>query len=584
MAVKIFGSCSGSSGSKYNIWLEITENSHSISKNTSNLTVNLKLKRNDGYSSSAYNLNENENYSKITINNTTKTSQNLEIDTRNSVTLALASWTGDVTHNADGSLTITVGGSFTMSGTSLSGGDVSGSFKCITIPRASGFSTDKASVNPDEEITLTITPASKNFTHELIYEMGDYKSKVSLSTGTETTSFSIPALWVNALPNAKQGTIKLTLKTYNSSTSVGATVKYLKIVIPEIEEYLPEFKIKATYNKNGIVPDDWSVLLQNISTITLSLSDVNCKYGAEVANSYITLGSSKKYGLLNEFDLPDSGVVTATARLVDTRGFFSEQKFSFNVEKYAKPTLTCNNIYRCDSSGTPSSTGLCAAIEFKKIFSSVRTFNNGYVNARYKKSTDSEYSDSITLSSSPFIISGDFQENSSYDFVISIYDSVTKTPFEITRTLPSGNIPFNIKSGGKGAAFGCFAETDNELTIGYNLNIKGELKYTDLSESVVYESCVKKDKMLIKKFDSLGITHIKAKFTVTSPIAANTWATLGTITDFTIEQLCPIPTTIEYYIPTKIIAGIMNIQGEIRVICSEGFSVGDVIYINGIFS
>ncbi len=583
MAVKIFGACSGNSGSKYNVWLEVTENSHSISKNTSNLTINLKLKRNDGYSSSAYNLNENENYSKITINNAIKTSKNIEIDTRNNVTVALASWTGDVTHNADGSLTITVGGTFTMSGTSLSGGDVSGSFKCITIPRASGFSTDKTSVNPDEKITVTITPASSDFTHKLIYEMGDYKSTVSLSAGAETTSFSIPTLWVNALPNAKQGTIKLTLKTYNTSTSVGATVKYLKFIIPEAKEYLPEFTIKATYNKNGMVPDNWSFVLQNISTVTLTLSDVNCKYGADVASSYITLGSSKKHGLSNEFELPDSGILTATAHLVDTRGFFSEQKFSFNVEKYSKPTLTCKNIFRCDSSGTPSQTGLCVAIEFKKIFSSVRTFNNSYVNAKYKKSTDSEYSDSITLSSSPFIISGDFQENSSYDFVISIYDSVTKTPFEITRTLPSGNIPFNIKSGGKGAAFGCFAENDNELTVGYDLDIKGILKYKTITATTSNSNNFELLSLDIKKYQCIGVTLVRCVVKVLNAVSANTTAAVAIVDDEGPAINSSLSAITTSYALDKNIRAYITSNARIMVSSDIGFNVGNVISISGFY-
>lgn len=122
MAIKYYGSCSGNSGSKYNVWLEVTENSQSIENNSSNVTVKLKLKRNDGYSESAHNLNENENYAKITINENIVESCNLQIDTRNNVTVTLLTWNSDVIHNSDGTLTFNVTGTFTMSGTSLSGG------------------------------------------------------------------------------------------------------------------------------------------------------------------------------------------------------------------------------------------------------------------------------------------------------------------------------------------------------------------------------------------------------------------------------------------------------------------------------
>ena len=46
----IYGSCSGSSGGRYSVWLDVVQNSQNIGNNTSNITVTLKLKRNDGYS------------------------------------------------------------------------------------------------------------------------------------------------------------------------------------------------------------------------------------------------------------------------------------------------------------------------------------------------------------------------------------------------------------------------------------------------------------------------------------------------------------------------------------------------------
>ena len=152
MAVKIFGTCSGNSGGKYNLWLEVTENSHSTKNNASNITVNLKLKRNDGYSNSAYNLNKSDNFAKITINGSVKASGNLVIDTRSSAVVVLSSWTGNVLHDATGKLKITVGGSFTMNGTSLSGGTVSGEFNCVTIPRTTPFTLNKTNVNCGESV------------------------------------------------------------------------------------------------------------------------------------------------------------------------------------------------------------------------------------------------------------------------------------------------------------------------------------------------------------------------------------------------------------------------------------------------
>ena len=144
---KINGTCNGSSAAKYDIWIEAKQNSQDIANNKSNITVKLKLKRNDGYSASAYNLNESDNSAVIKINGSAKDSNTLKIDTRNNVTVVLAEWTGNVSHSDDGSLKLELSGSFTMGNTSLTGGKVSGDFSCTNIPRASTLTIADSSVS-----------------------------------------------------------------------------------------------------------------------------------------------------------------------------------------------------------------------------------------------------------------------------------------------------------------------------------------------------------------------------------------------------------------------------------------------------
>ena len=583
MAVKIFGACSGSSGKKYDIWLEVSENSHSIKNNTSNLTLNLKLKRNDGYTGSAYNLNESDNFAKITINNTVKSSKNLTIDTRNGAIVTLCSWTGDVTHNQDGSLTISLGGSFTMSGTSLSGGSVSGSFKCITIPRASSFSMDKTSAKPDDNVTLTISAASKAFKHTVLFEIGSYSETLLLASGVTRGSLTVPVEWLNAIPNSKSGSVKVTLKTYNSNTLLGSSTKYLKITIPESEEYLPEFKFNLSYDSRGLFPGHWSATLQNITLLTVTVPEPTFKYGATMTSCVISVGSQTKNGLINTFDLIEAGTITAKINITDSRGFCKNEEFLIGVDGYEKPKVYCTSIYRCDSYGTPVENGTSVAIEFKKEYSSVRELNIGRVYARYKKSGSTEYGNSILLNTSPCVINEAFDVASSYDFILSITDEVTKTPFEVTRTLPSGSIPFNLKKGGKGAAFGCYAETDNELTVGYDLNVQGELKFEDLSNSCVFNSIFRVDYLEAKHFNCLGITVFKCKLTATAPILANSWTNLFTISAGNPGTTVPLSIVSIRYSRDKSLVGYLTNIGEARMGSDTGFEVGESFFITGIY-
>lgn len=356
------------------------------------------------------------------------------------------------------------------------------------------------------------------------------------------------------------------------------------MVLPETEEYLPYFTTVIEYDSYGRIPGIWDAVVQNITKAKVELKYHEFKFGAEFSSAYIVIGGIRKDGISGEFDLPDSGVISGKAVLTDSRGFSKEEKFIVEVEAYSNPTVTCSSIYRCDEAGVPDRAGKCAAISFEKFFSSVRGLNITTVKVKYKKSNETAYSDFITLTSSPYILQNDFDESSSYDFIISVTDVITKTPFEIQRTLSSADIPFNIKKGGKGAAFGCYAENDNELTVGYNLNVKGNLNYTDLSDLVNYNKYVVKKEMSVKRFDCLGIIYFKAKLLVLEKIPANAWVTVAGVQELNLQQLCPIPTTIDFYTPDRVMAGIINVNGQVKVISSNGFEVGEVIYMNSVFS
>jgi len=584
MATKIFGSCSGSSGSKYNIWFEINENSHSITNNTSNLSVKIKLKRNDGYSASAYNLNKNDNYIKFTINGAQKSSSYLAVDTRNGTEVLLLSWQGDVAHNNDGTLKITLGAVFTMKGTSLAGGEITGDFVCVSIPRISDFSLSSSSVNPEKEVVVTVIPSTfSTFSHKLKYQLGNYAKTINLSVDVTETSFTIPKNWAKAIPESKKGIVKLTLYTYYGSRLIGKKVKNLKLVLPESEEYLPNFTTIIEYDSYGNVPGIWDAVVQNITEAKIDLEYQEFKLGAEFSSAYILIGGIRKEGVSAEFDLPDSGTVSCKAVLKDSRGFSRVDSFIISVDEYSKPTIICNDLYRCNEEGVPDRTGKFATVTFEKIFSSIRGLNFASLQVKYKKSNETVFSDSITLNSSPYVIQNEFEVSSSYDFLFSITDVITKTPFEILRTLPSADIPFNIKKGGKGAAFGCYAENDNELTVAYDLNLKGKLSYTNLTDLVIYDKYAIPQAMNAKRFDSLGITYLKGKLYVKETIPANTWTIIAQISGLKLQHLCPIQIIVDFYTPDRVMASFINVNGQIKVICNTGFAVGQIIYINAIF-
>ena len=164
-----YGACTGKAGGKYNVWLSVIQNYQSIETNSSNISVGLYLKRNDGISDSAYNLNDWDNSASITINGETKVWRNLDIDTRGNVTVTLAEWIGDVYHNADGSLSLSIDGSFIMENSNLTGGQATAGFNCTLIPRTSYMTLSTDEIYPGGSVTCNVVSASSEFSCSTLF-------------------------------------------------------------------------------------------------------------------------------------------------------------------------------------------------------------------------------------------------------------------------------------------------------------------------------------------------------------------------------------------------------------------------------
>ena len=392
MGINYYGKCTGVSGGKYDLWLNVSQNSQNISSNTSNVTVKLLLKRNDGYSASAYNLTESANSVKLTVGGSVKVSKNIAIDTRNNLTVTLAQWTGNVSHTADGSLALNIGGEFTMSSTNLTGGEVTCSFKCTTIPRASSFSLSAASVNPDSTLKATITYASGSFTHRLIWSVGNESASADIGAGVKEYTMSIPLNWASQVTKASKGTLKITLKTYSKGVLIGSVNKNIPFVIPSTSAYKPEFNISLQRIENS-VPEDFDEYVKGISQLKVDLTDVTYKYGATLQSLTITVGDVSKRNAPAVFDLTKSGTVTITVSLRDSRGFITQKTQNITVCDYKSPYVTIKSIERCDEDGTLNSQGKYLIIDYALSYSHVNNKNTCETVLKFK---NSKASSSIT--------------------------------------------------------------------------------------------------------------------------------------------------------------------------------------------
>lgn len=142
-------------------------------------------------------------------------------------TITLASGYTDITHNSDGSKTVSFSASYTAESTAgyLPGNmSLSGNYALTTIPRATTISsvTSEVYVNGSNSIDISLDKKSTNFTQNVTIKAND-TYQTTITNSDVNVSYVIPVTWINAIGSntSISGTVSVT--TYNGSTQIGDT-------------------------------------------------------------------------------------------------------------------------------------------------------------------------------------------------------------------------------------------------------------------------------------------------------------------------------------------------------------------------
>lgn len=224
--------CNGQWGDRYTLYMEYTLNSQNVANNTSNITLRMYAQSSSSQYG-AYNLNKNANTYNIKVDGVTRVSGTKAMDFRNRQIVELGTWTGNISHNADGTKTVTIEGSFTISGvSSLTGGSISFSWQLPAIPRASDVSVNTSSAKIGSSVTITHTRKNSNFTITLRYKVGSTTGTIASKVARNSTSWTIPYSLITAL-SSSSGTCTIYCDTYNGSTLIGTKSTSLTISYPD---------------------------------------------------------------------------------------------------------------------------------------------------------------------------------------------------------------------------------------------------------------------------------------------------------------------------------------------------------------
>lgn len=477
---------------KYSLLLDVSEKSYSIENNTSQVEWWVGIRSNTAYHNH-YGLSETY---VVNINGTVVHNAIHTPTVNSGATVWVASGTTTVSHNADGSKSISVSASFNNAdrGTYLpTTGSCSGSLKLTTIPRATTPSIDKPSLECGNAIKISGTSASSNFSHKVYVTWNGTKTQIgTIASGTTTPSFSytIPTDWEKNIPDSTSGIATFTLETISGSTSVGSKTVNATIKV-----------------RSGVVPSIGTVSISDTNSICAGIgqyvqSQSKLKFSIATSGnqgSTITSVSTKFNGqtysgsTFTTQAIQNSGTLTYTITVTDSRGRTATKSGSINVVAYNPPSLTNVSAKRANSGyAVDESSGTYALLHFKVGFTSLSNKNVTSFYIQYRASGASSWT-KINSWANNYTLEQDYKAGNlftstttTYEIAFGVKDKfMSDYSWQIVTVTPTYTLINFGKDGKSLTFFGQDSNNANRLTVNGDLAINSVKENTSSTKMLV---------------------------------------------------------------------------------------------------
>lgn len=279
-------------------------------------------------------------------------------------TVSIASGSGVIYHDSDGSKTISYSGEANgKNGSYFSAIYTSGTKVLTKIPRTSSISLTASSIDIGRSQTIKVTKALSSYTDVLTYSCEGATGTIS-SNASGDVSWLIPDAIENRMTTKTSATCTITCTTKNGSTVIGSTSKTFTVTVPNT--YLPSINIGNTTFINAYN----NKLIGNYSSITqeYTVSSSPAANSATISDISVSVNkgtiSSKTSTSATTNVLPSENTdytLIITIKATDTRGRSkTETKNIGTVYAFVAPAVSIQNLYRSDDQGSPIPEGTYA--------------------------------------------------------------------------------------------------------------------------------------------------------------------------------------------------------------------------------
>lgn len=401
----------------------------------------------------------------VKINGSTVANSTSTYNTHNNSTITLASGNVWVNHNADGTKTVAVSGTFRDLGGYLGGGTstktVSGSPTLPTIARASTPRLSASSVAAGSSFTVYTDRASSSFTHTIEVTLGTYKiTQTGVTTSRAITVNSASAL--GQMSNVTSRNATVSLKTYNGSTLIGTRSTSISVTVPSnITPTVGTLSVTETVSAVSSLGLASGVLVSGVSIPRLQVTGSTAGTGSSISTQTLDFDgittTTTDYTLSRA--VRGSGTLPFKVTTRDARARSATKTQNVTVLSYQTPVATVNSSDRSTSGGVISNTGTYIKLVLSGIVSSLmngstqRNTLQLKIESKLKGASDSTYeahvTRAITVTSSEtwsgtetFTRTGGFEETKAYTLRITVTDALRSS--SVNREISTGSIALHF--------------------------------------------------------------------------------------------------------------------------------------------
>lgn len=356
--------------------------------------------------------------------------------------------------------------SYTTSIGSYSGGGSSGGGSTEPSAGASIPTLSKSSAKLGETVTIYTNRQNSRYTHTVTYSVGGSSGTIATSVGASCT-WTLPTSLIDKV-NTGGTSCTITVTTYYYGSSKGSSTVRLTVYPPDGAAPTVASGWASVSRDNSLIPNvgAW-VKGYSKAKITFDSSKVTGNYNATISKFSILYDGERTdavNGVATTKVLTDVSA-TVFCTVTDSRGNSTTEAVVVPVLDYAPPTITNTTVYRCDDALLAADDGVHIAAKATAGCTSLGGANSVTLKAAYKAADAASYGTEVTLQSGVAGMvtgSADISTMQSYMVRLTATDKLgNSTVYE--KAVPTKSVTFHLKNGGKGAAFGKYAENDDYL-------------------------------------------------------------------------------------------------------------------------